>query len=413
MNEHKSQKIDTEALKKEVKEELIKQEILLGLEEDEVDLFELAKVLFKYWKLVIVFPFIVACVTALYSLTLPNHFKAEASIFVHSGNGKMSSLLSSLPMAGLLGGLGTGGGGADYLVAYLKSRTLSEKIIAKYGVATNPMIVGTAPAPDEKVYYDDVLRKVNDIIALNKSKEGLITVSAETLSATLSADIVDTYIKYLETFSKGPQKEKRIFVETQLKKTSRELEAAEIALKEFQDKHKIFSVETEAKKLIEKSAQLEAQKIESGINLKMQQSLLKASGNVPQLVKVESKKVSEEAKLKELDKEIELVEAKLAEQPEKALEFARLKRTLQVKIKIFGVLTEQLEMAKISEAEEGSQFEILDKARAPERKSRPRRSIMVILAGLAAGVLGVFGAFLIEFIKRKKREIKEEKNNDN
>jgi uncharacterized protein involved in exopolysaccharide biosynthesis len=67
-------------------------------------------------------------------------------------------------------------------------------------------------------------------------------------------------------------------------------------------------------------------------------------------------------------------------------------------------------MAKIAEAEEGSQFEVIDKPRPPELKSKPRRSIMVILAGLSAGVLGVFAAFLIEFVRRRKEQEAKEKN---
>ena len=37
--------INTEQLKKEVKEELLKREIMMGLQEDEIDLFELLAVL--------------------------------------------------------------------------------------------------------------------------------------------------------------------------------------------------------------------------------------------------------------------------------------------------------------------------------------------------------------------------------
>jgi len=78
--------INPEQLKKEVKEELLKREILMGLEEDEIDLFELFRVLVKHWKLVVLMPLVVAVLAAAYSLTLPNHFKASATIFVHSSS---------------------------------------------------------------------------------------------------------------------------------------------------------------------------------------------------------------------------------------------------------------------------------------------------------------------------------------
>jgi len=60
--------INPEQLKKEVKEELLKREILMGLEEDEIDLFELFRVLVKHWKLVVLMPLVVAVLTAAYSV---------------------------------------------------------------------------------------------------------------------------------------------------------------------------------------------------------------------------------------------------------------------------------------------------------------------------------------------------------
>ena len=392
--------IDPEQLKKEVKEELIKREILMGLEEDEIDLFELFRVLLKHWKLVIVMPFVVAVLVALYSLTLPNHFKASSTIFVHSNS--TLSALSSLPFAGMITGLGGGGGGAEYLMAYLKSRTMSARIIKRFGIATNPAIVGESP--DEEIKYDEILKIVDKIVSVDKDKDGLITISAETLSPEVSAEIAAAYVEYLSSFARGPQKEKRVFIEQQLEKVSKELELAEETFKAFQDKHQMFALEQQASKVIEKLSRLEAEKVEAGVSLQMQESLLKSSGSVPELVKIEGLKVSEEAKIAALEKEIGSTEKEIAQLPQLALEFARLQRNLKVKEKVFGVLTEQHEMAKIAEAEEGSQFEVIDVARAPELKSKPRRSIMVILAGLSAGVLGVFAAFLIEFIRRRKEQ---------
>lgn len=393
--------INPEQLKKEVKEELIKREILMGLEEDEIDLFELFRVLVKHWKLVVVMPFIVAVVVAVYSMTLPNHFKASSTIFVHS-SGKLSAL-SSLPFAGMIPGLG-GGGGSEYLMVYLKSRTMSDRIIARFGIATNPAVVGDAVPDVSKIKYDDVLKTVNRIVSVDKDKDGLITISAETLSPEVSAEIATAYIEYLSGFARGPQKEKRLFVERQLELVSKELATAENEFKLFQDKHKMFALEKQAEAVIDRLAKLEAEKVGAGVSLQMQDSLLKSSGSVPELVKVEAQKVAEEAKISALQKEIVIVEKDLALLPDLALEFARLQRNLKVKEKVFGVLTEQFEMAKIAEAEEGSQFEVIDRARAPEVKSKPRRSIMVILAGLSAGVLGVFAAFLIEFIRRRKEQ---------
>ncbi len=404
--------INTEQLKKEVKEELLKREIMMGLQEDEIDLFELLAVLKKHWMLIIFLPIIVAGAVAGYSLTMPNYYKSSGTIFVHSssGSGALSSLMSSIPMAGLMG-LGGGGGGANYLTVYLKSATMSDYIIKRFGIATHPAIVGEnyVPDPSNPIVYDNLLKKMDKIVTVdNDPKTGLITISAETMSATTSAEIVTAYIERLDKFSKGPQKEKRIFIEKQLEKIGKELEVAENEYKVFQDKYKLFALDKQTAASIDKMAQLESQRVNSSISLEMQQSLLKSSGSVPELVKVEAQKVAEEAKAEAIKKEISEVEKELAALPDISLEFIRLQRNLKVKEKLYAVLTEQYEMAKITEAEEGSQFEVIDQARIPELKSKPKRAIMVILAGLSTGVLAVFLAFLQEFIKRRKEQEKQQ-----
>ena len=142
----------------------------------------------------------------------------------------------------MIPGLG-GGGGAEYLMVYLKSRTMSDRIIARFGIATNPAIVGDNPPTPDKIKYDDVVKTVSKIVSVDKDKEGLITIAAETMSPEVSAEIASAYIEYLSGFARGPQKEKRLFIERQLEIVSKELAAAENDFKVFQDKHKMFTLE--------------------------------------------------------------------------------------------------------------------------------------------------------------------------
>jgi len=393
-----SSEINTEEIKKEIKQELIKREILMGIDSDEIDLFETAKTVLRHYLLVFVLPIVVSVLAVVYALSLPPFFKAKASIFVHSksGGGGLSSILGSLPFGGGLSGIG-GGGSAEYLMTYLKSEVLVKEIIGRLNIATEPVIVGENP---KEFKWDDMFKTMSQIVDCSKDKDGLITISAETKSATFSAQIVEAYLDVLNKFSKGPGKQKRLFIESQLAKISRELEDAEQRFKAFQDKNKLVSIDQESKGIIDQLIKLESERVGSDITLKMQQGLLKASGNLPELVKIESQKVSEEARQEALIKAIAEIEKKLAEVPSLSLDFSHLTRELGVKTKVFGTLTEQLEMAKIAEAEEGSQFEIIDHARVPDRKSKPSRAVIVIMAVMVAGVIGIFLAFFKEFLDK-------------
>jgi len=213
-------------------------------------------------------------------------------------------------------------------------------------------------------------------------------------------------LETLASLAKGPALEKRIFVEKQLKKISKELDQAEMALKTFHDKNRMINFDVQTRSVVERLVELEAKQIESDIQLKMGQSLLKATeelGKADIEVSLEAKKIAEQARQEAIGNAISEAEGSLMQLPEIYLQYSRLKRDLMVKEKVFTTLTEQFELAKINEAEEGSNFEIVDRPSPAFLKSKPRRSIMIILAWLSSSVLCVFIAFLVEFVKKRKQ----------
>jgi uncharacterized protein involved in exopolysaccharide biosynthesis len=83
---------------------------------------------------------------------------------------------------------------------------------------------------------------------------------------------------------------------------------------------------------------------------------------------------------------------KLLDSPELLLEQERLSREVQVKSTVLIELIKQLELAKIEEIRNIAIVNVLDPARPPVRKERPRRAANTILAFfgiLIAGALGV------------------------
>ncbi|NCB46923.1 hypothetical protein EOM81_07890 [bacterium] len=400
---NKFNEIDTELIKKEVKEELLKREIMIGLEEDEIDLFELFGVLKKHYKLVLIMPLIVAILVALYSLTMPNYYKSSATLYVQSKSGGLSSVLSSIPMAGMLG-LGQSSD-SGYLEAFLKSNTMSGIIIQKFGIATNTAIVGPNPKPASDVKYDDLLNTVNKTVSIgNDAKSGLITISAETMDANLSAQITNSYIEHLTRFANEPQRKKLLFLSEQLAQVTKDLNEAQESLKKFQDENKMFTLEEYAKSIVERMTKLQTEKFSTEVSMQTQDRLMQSFGSMPELIKLEALKVAEATRIKAINDEISVTQTAMESLPKLALEFARLRVALSVKEKLFTMITEQHELAKIAIADESTAFDIIDSPLVPELKSKPKRATMVILAGLLAGVIGVFSSFLIEFIQKRKQK---------
>ena len=92
------------------------------------------------------------------------------------------------------------------------------------------------------------------------------------------------------------------------------------------------------------------------------------------------------------------IHASLTEAPEIKLQYTRLQREALVQNKLFTLLAQQLEQAKIEEARDETAFQVLDRAIPPERKSKPARAIMVLLSMLVSLFAGVMLAFAREYV---------------
>lgn len=73
-----------------------------------------------------------------------------------------------------------------------------------------------------------------------------------------------------------------------------------------------------------------------------------------------------------------------------------------VQQKIYNLIAEKIETMMMAEVKEGFAFKILDPPMTPDKKSKPKRSQMVILAFIVSLFLGVFIVFAKEYIKKIK-----------
>jgi len=86
--------------------------------------------------------------------------------------------------------------------------------------------------------------------------------------------------------------------------------------------------------------------------------------------------------------------------PNTSLEYLDALRNLKYQEALWEILARQFEMAKLDEAKDFPLIQVLDKATPPEKKSKPKRSLIVILATLVAGFLAVIWAFIKEALVR-------------
>ena len=93
-------------------------------------------------------------------------------------------------------------------------------------------------------------------------------------------------------------------------------------------------------------------------------------------------------------------ELKLDKTPNTSLQYLDALRNLKYQEALWEILAKQFEMAKLDEAKDFPLIQVLDKATPPEKKSKPKRSLIVLLATLVAFFLAVIWAFISEALAR-------------
>jgi uncharacterized protein involved in exopolysaccharide biosynthesis len=88
--------------------------------------------------------------------------------------------------------------------------------------------------------------------------------------------------------------------------------------------------------------------------------------------------------------------------PQLVVEEDRLRRQVQLRQEVYLTLNREYETARIEEVNDTPVITVIDRAIPPEKKSKPKLRLLVILAFVLGGMLGVFGAFGAEFLERSR-----------
>ena len=95
-------------------------------------------------------------------------------------------------------------------------------------------------------------------------------------------------------------------------------------------------------------------------------------------------------------------EITLDKTPNTSLQYMDALRNLKYQEALYEILAKQFEMAKLDEAKDAPLIQILDKATAPEKKSKPKRMLMVLIASVLAFFLSIVWIFFRESLERNR-----------
>ena len=364
-------------------------------EEGEINLLELLNVILRRRRTIMLICSIATVAAVIYSLTLPNIYTAKASLLPpqkESGGG-VSALLGQMGgLAGLAGGIGGISGSADLFLGILKSRSVADSVVKRLDLQQEY----------KAKTLDAARRSLEASVKFQAGKDGIIVITADSKKPELAAKLANTFVEELSRRSVQLNLSKagteRLFLEKRLDVVKEDLRKAEEALRTFQERNKAVKVDSQATATFEGIARLRAELASTEVRLAALRSYqTDESQEVKSLLVAIAKLRSQIAGLSGRSDRGDAVIG-VGSVPNLGLEYARLMRELKVQEAVFEQLTKQYEVAKLSEAKDSSSLQVLDDAVVPTRKSKPKRSLIVILAAVSSFFVGIFTVFIQEYL---------------
>lgn len=374
---------------------------------DVISLLDYLEVIVKQKRMIFCITIIAFICSIFVSLLLPQIFTATAKILPpQQDTGLMVAQM------GIAGGMGTLAGDllgkgtpADMYASILQSETIKDAIIDKFKLMS----------VYKKKFRIDTYAALNNYVDITAGKkDGIISISVDDKDPKRAADMANAYVDELKKLSVrlniSGAGQNKIFLEERLSKAKSDLSVAEDNMKSFQTKNKIVSISDQAQATISGIAQLKAQLVTQEIQLMTLQRQFTDSSQEVKNVKTA---------ITNIQNQILSLEGKSAggsilgidSVPELGKQYIRFMREFKVQENLVELLTKQYELAKITEAKDIITMQVLQTAREPDKKSRPKRSAIVLVSTFVAGFIAILFAFIRESMTRMPEKDKDQLQN--
>jgi tyrosine-protein kinase Etk/Wzc len=381
-------------------------------EKERLSLYAYLSVIIGYRRFILL-NFVGVCVlVAIVSLFLPSWYMSTTTILPPQRErlelGLASPVSGGLPEFGRSWSLPIMASPSDVIAAILRSRAVALQVIEKENLM--------------KAYKtktkEDALRKLFSHTQVEVTAEGIVSLSFEDKNRFRAAEVAQRFVEELDRVNRETNisraKNARVFIEERLAQTREDLAEAEENLKRFQEENRAVSLDEQMRASIEGAAELKAQMVSAEIELNVLRKTM--SPTHPQIRGLKSK-------IKEMKKQLDIwefgsqedepgkkkiLDVPFSRVPTLSMELARLLREVKIQSAVFELLTDQFEQYKIEETKDTPTIQVLDQALPPEKKSRPKRAVLVGLAGIFSLVTSVVFVFGLEYFKKSKQRNPEE-----
>mgnify|MGYP000933746184 FL=1 len=350
--------------------------------EDEISLLDLAITIKENIKLLVLAPIAAGVVALGGSFLIPPTFTASTSFLQpQQQQGAAAAMLQGL---GALGGLAGAASGlknpADQYVAFIKSRTVQDALVKRFALQKRY----------EAELHEDALRALEGAARISAGKDGLIKVEVDDREPAFAAQLANAHVeelrKLLGRLAVTEAQQRRVFYEQQLEQTKAKLTAAQSALQRSGINE--GALRAEPKMAAEAYAGLKAAVTASQVRLQSMRSYLTEQSPEFRLAQSELGALQSQ-----------LSKAESASTAAADDDYIVKYRDFKYQETLFEMFAKQFELAKLDEARDGAVIQVVDVAQTPERKSKPKKAMIAVLATLATG----FVLLLFVFVRQAWR----------
>ena len=330
----------------------------------------------QHWIQLVVLPLFIGALAAAGSFLVAPTFTATTVLMPPQQ--QQSSAAGALASLGVLAGL-TGGSArtpAELYISLMSSNSAADRLIDQFKLMD--------------VYEVDMRWKARRNLAENASfgvgkKDGLITINVEDEDPKRAAEMANYYVLELRrmtsTLAVTEAQERRVFFENQLQKTKEKLASAQIALQATG--FTVEALKAEPKAAAEGYARLRAELTSAEVRLQT------VRGGLTDIA----------PEVRQLQDTVSALRAQVARNEssqvrnDAAPDYVTKYREFKYQEVLFDLMARQFELARVDESREGALIQVVDVAKPPERKTRPKRSMYGIAAWLGAllSLIALFG----------------------
>ena len=364
-----------------------------GMQEvdDEISLLDLLQTIVDNLRLLVLGPLAVGVTALGISFLIPPTYTAKTQFLPPQQ--QQSAAASMLASLGSLGGLAGAVGGiknpADQYVAYLKSVTIQDSLIERF-----KLLERYSSETKTEARHD-----LKENVRIASGKDGLISVEVDDKDPKFAAELANAHVeelgKLLGKLATTEAQQRRLFFEKQLTLAKDKLIQSEIELKA-----------TGVSGSVLKSNPASAVAAVAGLQ----------AGVTAQEVKLGAMRgyLAETApEFKQALNELANLKAQLAKQEKDSPtnsnitaqgDYVSKYREFKYNETLFELFAKQFEIAKVDESREGAVIQVLDAAQAPDRKSKPRKALIAIIAALAVGFVLLLFVFFRQALKNASKD---------